>query len=313
MASCACYCRQNHNWHRRRRAARLTARGYFEAINYSFVASPLLQRWSLDKDAVALANPLSADMAVMRTSLLPGLVAALQHNRRRQQERVRLFELGRVYHNGVVGSQESLRLAGVISGAALAENWASAQRAVDFYDLKADLESVLALSLPLDALDWQPAGVPYLHPGRAAAIRHGDQAIGVIGNLHPRLNKALDLDTEVYVFEIDFAAFAAGRLPLAQELPRYPSVRRDMAVIVANTVTYAEVRNCVQKALGSVLVHCFVFDQYSGTGVGEGMKSLGLGLILQDATRTLIDQDADQYVAQALSDLELKFNARLRS
>lgn len=291
---------------------RLTSHGYFEAINYSFVAAAWLERWGLDGGAVALANPLSVDLTVMRPSLLPGLVAALQHNRRRQQERVRLFELGRVYHDGAVGAQESLHLAAVACGSSTPESWAGAARAIDFHDLKADLQSVLALSLDEAAIEWRAVARPYLHPGRSAELWFGGKSIGLIGNLHPRLSKSLDLDTEVYVFEIDYALFAAGTLPLAQELPRYPSIRRDIAMIVPDDVTYAQVRDCVQKALGDVLKRCFLFDLYSGPNLGVGVKSLGLGLILQDATRTLVDQDADHCVAQAVRALQQHFSAKLR-
>lgn len=291
---------------------RLTSRGYFEALNYSFVASAWLERWGLSDGAVALANPLSIDLGVMRTSLLPGLVASLQHNRRRQQERVRLFELGRVYHAGAVGSQESLRLAAVVCGGATAEGWADPSRRVDFHDLKADLQSVLELSLDAAALEWRAVNVPYLHPGRSAELLLAGKSIGVIGNLHPRLSKALDLDVEVYVFEMDYAQFASGRLPLAQELPRYPSLRRDIAMIVPEDIGYAQVHDCVKKALGNLLVRCFLFDLYSGSNLGAGVKSFGLGLILQDASRTLIDQDADHCVAHAVRALELQFSAKLR-
>jgi phenylalanyl-tRNA synthetase beta chain len=291
---------------------RLASLGYLEAINYSFVAAVWLERWALSAGAVVLANPLSVDLAVMRTSLLPGLVASLQHNRRRQQERVRLFELGRVYCVGEVGSQESLRLAAVACGSSIPESWAGTSRSIDFHDLKADLQSVLALSLDDTAIEWRAVNLPYLHPGRSAELWLGGKSIGVIGNLHPRLSKALDLDTEVYVFEIDYALFAEGILPLAQALPRYPSIRRDIAMIVPEDATYAQVQDCVQKALGDVLKRCFLFDLYSGPNIGVGVKSLGLGLILQDATRTLVDQDADHCVAQAVRALEQQFSAKLR-
>jgi phenylalanyl-tRNA synthetase beta chain len=292
----------------------LAARDYREAINYAFIDAGLLTQWSLDADAVALANPLSADLGVMRTALLPGLVQALRHNAARQQPRVRLFELGRVF-----GSQQGLapretpRIAAVCSGNASAEQWGETARLVDFHDIKADLESVYALcghnSIPLQ---YVPTTEPWLHPGRSAEVRRGDVRLGWIGHLHPRLLKALDLDTEVLAFELDLEPLAARAIPLAAALSRYPLVRRDLALVVPDAITWAQVEATLKSTLGALLREVRLFDVYRGTGLDPDARSLAMGLILQDVSRTLTDHDADRAVAAAVAALERDCGAVLR-
>ena len=291
--------------------AQLAASGFREAICYSFVARELLEHWSLAEGAVPLANPLSADLAVMRTSLLPGLVEALKRNRNRQQERVRLFETGLVFHAGAELAQVE-RLAGVACGRAVPEDWTGDKRPVDFYDLKADVESLLRLGGSGRAIEFRSADRAWLHPGRSAEILADGRSIGRVGGLHPRLAKALDLDEDVQVFELDLAAVVAGRVPRAEPLSRFPSVRRDIAVVVPVEVASAKVEQAVRASLGKVLAELRVFDQYLGPNLGSGAKSLAIGLILQDDSRTLTDQDADRCVTQAVTALERECHARLR-
>ncbi|UXI69520.1 phenylalanine--tRNA ligase subunit beta [Tahibacter amnicola] len=290
----------------------LVARGYHEAVCYSFVAREWLQRWSQDTGAVALANPLSAELAVMRTALLPGLVEALRHNLNRQQERVRLFESARVFHQGAEGPNETRRLAAVVCGRAQPESWTADKRAVDFFDIKADLESLLALSGKAGAVRFEPLDRPDFHPGRSAAVVVDGVSIGVVGALHPRLAKALDLDQDVYAFEVDFDALAAGRLPSAAELSKFPMVRRDIAVVLPDSTPWSTVQAVVRQAIGEALTGLVVFDQYVGAGLGSGTKSLAIGLILQDSYRTLTDQDADHFVNSAVAALERECGGRLR-
>ena len=292
--------------------AQLAARGYREAICYSFVAHELLQRWSLAAGAVALANPLSADLGAMRTSLLPGLVEALKRNLNRQQERVRLFESGLVFANTDGDLRQVPHLAAVACGRALAESWSGDKREVDFYDLKADLQSILALRGDRDNLEFGPLDRPWLHPGRSAEVRIGGVAAGIIGSLHPRLLKALDLDDDVLVFELDMASATAAKLPRAQEISRFPSVRRDVAVVVPEAVAYAQIESAVRAALKDSLSELLVFDQYCGKNLGSGVKSLAIGLILQDDSRTLTDEDADRCVAHAVAAMERECQAKLR-
>ncbi len=289
--------------------AQLVARDYVEAICYAFVAGETLAQWKLDAGAVALANPLSADLAVMRTSLLPGLVAALAANRRRQQERVRLFEVGSVFR---AGTDETLRIAGVACGSGFAEQWAETRRATDFFDVKGDVESLFALTNTPSEFGCIPSSVPWLHPGQSAQLLRGGRAVGYIGALHPDLLKALDVDDDVFVFELDIAPITARALPKAGPVSRFPSVRRDLSFELPDDVPYAQVEASIRDAIGGTLSEVVLFDRYAGANLGSGIKSLAIGLILQDRYRTLTDQDADRCMALAVAALESGCKAKLR-
>lgn len=292
----------------------LAARGFHEAINFAFVDAALLQRWGLEAGAVALLNPLASDLGTMRTGLLPGLIEAIRRNLARQQTRVRLFEIGRVFHAPATPGAapvETRRLAFAASGAAKPEQWSVAARPVDFYDLKGDLEAIAGPAA--GRLAFEPAaGVAWLHPGRSARVTLDGAALGVVGHLHPALAKALDLDGEVVVAELDLALLEARAVPKAGELSRFPSVRRDLAVLVAEDLPWAALETSLRAALGGLLREVKVFDRYAGKGLDAGVKSLAMGLILQDVSRTLTDSDVDQAVQAALAALERDCGARLR-
>ena len=289
----------------------MIARDYLEAINYAFVDAQTLATWQLDTGAVALANPLTSELGVMRTSLLPGLVDALRRNRARQQDRVRLFELGRVFH-AVPGDapRETQRIAAIARGRADAERWNGEARDVDFYDLKADVEGLLGLAA--QRAEFRSSDEAQGHPGRSATVWLHGRRIGWVGHLHPRLAKALDLDGEVVGFEVDLAPVVSRRLPQAQEISRYPSVRRDLALVVSEAVAWSSLEASLRAALGSLLREVVLFDQYRGPGLETGTKSLAMGLILQDVSRTLTDHDADQAVSEALKALATDCGARIR-
>ncbi|MGN6479693.1 phenylalanine--tRNA ligase subunit beta, partial [Luteibacter sp.] len=279
----------------------LAARGYFEAVTLSFVSADLLKTWQLDHAWVPLANPLSADLAVMRTSLLPGLVEALRHNRARQQDRVRLFEVARSFHATGGAPDEVGRVAVVASGAARAEQWGEASRPVDFYDLKGDLDALVAHTGEAQRWSVDSEGLPaWLHPGRGARVLRDGQPAGFLGALHPALAKALDLGPDVYVMELALEPVLTRRMPNATRVARFPAVRRDIAMDLPEDVAWASVEGAVRGALGELLKEVRLFDRYVGKGVEEGRKSLAMGLILQDASRTLTDDDADACVADAV-------------
>lgn len=304
----------------------LVSRDYLEAVCFAFVGEPLLQAWGCSADTVPLANPLSAELAVMRPSLLPGLVEALARNASRQAGRVRLFELGRVFASAdpdqrqpgdpvPPAPRETRRIAGVACGPASAEQWGQAARAVDFHDLKGDLESLAALSGA--RLAFRPSVAPFGHPGRSAEVHRvdlegGEVHLGWIGQLNPRLARALELDMDVYGFELDLAPLQQRPLPRAQPLSRYPAVRRDLAFVVAEQVAWADLADTARAAAGEVLRDLQLFDRYQGRGVEEGFKSLAMGLILQDNTRTLTDQDADAAVSRVVAALAGTHGARIR-
>ncbi|SDD94324.1 phenylalanine--tRNA ligase subunit beta [Aquimonas voraii] len=290
----------------------LAGRGYRETICFAFVEHVLLDRWGLAEGAITLANPLSAELAVMRTGLLPGLVQALAHNRDRQDARPRLFELGRVFHQGESGPIETLRFAAAACGRAEAEQWGLPARALDFHDVKADLESVLALSGEPARVEFRPTTAAFLHPGRGADVWFKGRSIGCIGHLHPALAKVLDLDEEVVVFEVELAPVLERALPRAQPISRFPSVRRDIAVLVAEQHPWLALEACLRSALEGRVQAIQLFDQYQGKGIEPGFRSLAIGLILQDVSRTLTDQDADQAIADAVAALSRTFGATLR-
>ncbi len=289
----------------------LAGRGYLEAINYAFVDATLLARWQADEALVPLANPLSAELGVMRPCLLPGLVDALARNAARQQGRVRLFELGKVFSaRAGEAPLETPRIAAVASGDALAEQWGVPARRVDFHDLKGDLEALAALSGA--RLEFRAAAPSWAHPGRAAEVLRDGSVVGAIAELHPRLQQALDLDHPVVAFELDLTAITARALPRAGTLSKFPSVRRDLAFIVADSVSWGELEATASAAAGPFLKALHLFDVYAGKGVETGFKSVAMGLILQDASRTLVDRDVDAVVASVTDAVAVAHGARIR-
>jgi phenylalanyl-tRNA synthetase beta chain len=290
----------------------LAARGYHEAVNLSFVAAELLTSWGFTEHLVPLANPLSADLAVMRPSLLPGLIEALRHNRARQQERVRLFEVARVFGAGDP-PLETPSLAIVACGNARAEQWGEPARTLDFHDLKGDLDALIAWGGEPQRWSVHADGLPgWLHPGRGARVVRDGATVGYLGALHPQLAKALDLGADVHVLELALEPLLARRLPQARAVPRFPAVRRDIAVDLPETVSWSQIEQTVRHTLGERLKELRLFDRYSGKGVEAGRKSLAMGLILQDASRTLTDDDADRCVREAIAALEQSCKAKLR-
>jgi phenylalanyl-tRNA synthetase beta chain len=293
----------------------LAARDYLEAINYAFVDAGLLATWQAQAGAVPLANPLSAELGVMRTQLLPGLVAALARNVARQQPRVRLFELGKVFRSAELGQSEqapmeTLRIAAVACGDASAEQWGVPARRVDFHDLKGDLDSLAALSGA--ELEYRAAQPAWAHPGRAAEVLREGAVLGAIGELHPRLQQAIGLDHPVVAFELDLDPLRQRAVPRARTLSRFPSVRRDLAFVVAQDVPWEAVAGTVRSAAGEALRDLQLFDRYVGKGVESGFKSLAMGLILQEDSRTLTDREVDAVVADVTAALESAHAARIR-
>ncbi len=289
----------------------LVARDYLEAINYAFVDADVLAKWQLAEGGVALANPLSAELGVMRTHLLPGLAAALARNAARQQPRVRLFEIGKAFAASNDAPIETRRIAAVACGDARSEQWGESARKVDFHDLKGDLDSLAALSGA--PLDYRPSTPAFAHPGRSADVWRDGVNIGWIGQLHPRLQQALGIDAEVYGFELALDALLARALPRAAALSKYPSVRRDLAFVVPESVSWDAMRATVERSAGQSLRELRLFDRYAGKGVETGFKSLAMGLILQDETRTLTDRDVEAVVALVVAALQDEHGADLRS
>ncbi|BAN49367.1 phenylalanine--tRNA ligase subunit beta [Metapseudomonas resinovorans] len=290
----------------------LVARGFHEAITYSFIDPKLFELFSPGVKPLMLANPISADMAAMRSSLWPGLVSALQHNLNRQQSRVRLFEGGLRFVGQLEGLKQEPMLAGVLCGSRLPEAWAHGRDAVDFYDAKADVEAVLGAAGDLAAFSFVPGEHPALHPGQTARIEREGRLVGFLGALHPELAKTLDLDQPVYMFELVLAEVMQGKLPTFSELSRFPEVRRDLAVLVDREVPAESVLATIREAAGESLTDLRLFDVYHGKGIDPLRKSLAVGLTWQHPSRTLTDDEVNNTMQNIVTSLEDRFNATLR-
>ena len=290
----------------------LVARGYQEAITYSFIDPKQFELFSPGVEPLLLANPISNDMAAMRATLWPGLVKALQHNLNRQQDRVRLFESGLRFVGQLEGLKQEPMLAGVVCGTRLPEGWAQGREVVDFFDVKADVESVLGFAGALDAFTFVPGNHPALHPGQTARIERDGREVGFVGAIHPELSKTLGLDRPVFVFELVLAEVALGKMPKFQELSRFPEVRRDLALLVDREVAASSVLDVIRENAGEWLTDLRLFDVYQGKGIDPLRKSLAVGLTWQHPSRTLNDDEVNTTTQNILTSLEKRLNATLR-
>jgi phenylalanyl-tRNA synthetase beta chain len=286
--------------------------GYREAITYTFV-DPAVQRALFpDTRALALSNAISSDLSEMRVSLWSSLIPACRENLRRQQSRVRLFEIGKKFEVSGDGLREIETIAGVACGARAPEQWGSAREAVDFYDVKDDVERLLALTADGRAVHFEPDSLACLRPGRSARIFRNTVPIGWLGELHPRLVKALSLSNTIFVFELEIEPAFIGKQLQFKKISRFPSVRRDLAIVVDESVPLAVLQENVTVSASGLLSELRVFDVYRGPGVDFGRKSIALGLILQDSSRTLTDVDADAVVASVVTRLRDVLTATIR-
>jgi phenylalanyl-tRNA synthetase beta chain len=286
----------------------LVQRDYQEAITYSFVDSKLQTQLNSELKSINLANPITSDMAAMRTSLWSSLLPAVQYNQKRQQSRVRLFETGRRFiQSQTEGLLQELMIAGVATGTRFAEQWGIEQQSVDFYDVKSDIEALLNVNDCFVA-DTHPA----LHPGKTAAIYRGNEYIGIIGAAHPSLIQQLDLIPPVFLFELRLTPLLTKKQHKFQELSKYPNIKRDIALIVPQDVTAAQLMDCIKEAAPEILIEWQLFDVYQGEKIESNKKSLAIGLIFQAFSRNLIDQEVETVVEQLLNTLENKLGAKLR-
>ncbi|QXO18921.1 phenylalanine--tRNA ligase subunit beta [Vibrio ostreae] len=293
----------------------LVDRGYHEAITYSFVEPEQQKLIVPDVEPLVLPNPISADMSAMRLSLLQGLLNTVVHNQKRQQPRVRLFEQGlrfipdRAAENGM--RQEPM-LAGVISGTRSEEHWNIDTATVDFFDLKGDVEAILELTANGKAYSFTAAKHPALHPGQSAAIVVDGKEVGILGTVHPELERKFGLNGRTIVFEIEWSAINSKVIPEAVALSKFPSNRRDIAVVVDENVASGEIVNACLAQGGEFLKDAKLFDVYVGKGVEEGKKSLAIALTLQSGERTLEDADIAGAVDSIVAHVSETFGAALR-
>ncbi|NVK57283.1 MAG: phenylalanine--tRNA ligase subunit beta [Alteromonadaceae bacterium] len=293
----------------------LLNRGYNEAITYSFVDPKVQNALFPDSNGLVLPHPISSDMSIMRVSLWPGLLQSTAYNQKRQQQRIRLFETGLRFvpdAEAPNGINQQPMLAGVLAGRRSEEHWDRNDSAVDFFDAKADVEALLALTGKEKAFIFKTATHSVLHPGMSAAIYLDEKCVGWLGAVHPQFSKQLGTNGRVFVFEIELSALTKRDLPQAQAISKYPANRRDIAIIVSEQVNVGDVINFIEKIGVNQLVGLNLFDVYTGQGIADGYKSLALSLILQDPGKTLEDAEIQSAVDSVIQGLESEFGAALR-
>jgi phenylalanyl-tRNA synthetase beta chain len=285
----------------------LVARDYQEIVSYAFVDEQTERELCGNDSAVALQNPIASNLAVMRSSLIGGLIGALRYNLNRKQARVRLFEVGACFARAQDGYVQSQRLSGLAYGAALPEQWGATAQPVDFYDVKADVEALFAPQ----TLRFVPATHPALHPGRSAQIYCGEQMAGWIGELHPRWQQQYDMAQAPIWFEVELDALTRAKVPHMSEIAKSLSVRRDLAVLVDEAVAVQTLLDAIQKAAVPYVQEIALFDVYCGKGVEQGKKSLAFRVLLQDTKKTLMDSEIETSIALLMNIMQQQ-GAQLR-
>ncbi|MVF12946.1 phenylalanine--tRNA ligase subunit beta [Ketobacter sp. MCCC 1A13808] len=290
----------------------LVDRGYQEVITYSFVDKKYIELLTPQQHSVALANPISADMSEMRTTLWAGLLKTASYNINRQQPRLKLFERGLNFLQEETGLQQKDYLAGLLYGGESDESWFGKARPVDFYDAKGDVEALLALTGGEHVYRFESGAHPALHPGQTAVIKRGDEVVGFLGALHPSVQKSLDLPQKAFLYELALDGIRCRSLPQFKELSKYPEVRRDFAVIVDEKISAQSILKNVREMAGDLLTGLVLFDVYQGDNLEAGKKSIAFGITLQDPNRTLQDEDINPLVERVVSRLKELFNVTLR-
>jgi phenylalanyl-tRNA synthetase beta chain len=288
----------------------LIARGYQEAITFSFIEPKLSALFDPKTEPVVLRNPISADLAAMRTSLLPGLVTVLCNNLNRQQDRLRLFETGLRFVPTSEGLNQESCLAGLVYGNRLPESWANINEEVDFYDLKGDLEALFGLT----GFDYrfESASHDALHPGQTAAVYCDGKLLGYAGALHPSLQQALDIPRKVYLFELRLDLLTKASVPSFSSLSKFPEVRRDLALLLDRQLPVEQLLESVKSKAGDCLTDLKVFDVYMGKGIDPQRKSIAIGLTFQHPSRTLTEDEINTSVDAVVQHLQEKYSASLR-
>lgn len=295
-----------------RARALLNSRDYQEVISYSFISPESADALDPGGERIELANPISSDMAVMRPTIWAGLLETAKHNLARQQSRLRLYETGLKFVSQDNEIIQKKCLSGLLCGDLVAEQWGERARPVDFFDLKGDIESLLALTGDASLFSFDAAENPVLHPGQSARIQRGDTHVGWIGLMHPALEKTLGFKGKAYLFEIELETLEEGRVPAFEPISKFPSIRRDLAIVVDSDIAFADVRQVIREASTEIVRDIRLFDLYEGENVESHRKSLALSLILQEKSRTLEDQEVQETSEAVLHALNKKLGATLR-
>ncbi len=293
----------------------LVQRGYHEIITYSFVEASKQKLLEPERPVVELKNPISDDMGVMRTSLFSGLLQSVAYNQNRQCSRVRLFESGLVFYKNDLESTGATQvpvLGGIIAGSASPSGWNVSEQSVDFFDLKGDLETLIAMSHQTQSIRFEACEHPALHPGQSAAIMKNGEEVGIIGQLHPSLVKPMGVSGKVYMFQIRQSALMTMTTPTVKEVSKFPEVQRDLAFVMDDIVPVQALMDAVMAVDSEILKSVELFDVYTGEGIKASQKSVALTLKIQHQKQTLQDSEVDALVSQVLETVKQSVNAELR-
>lgn len=292
----------------------LVSMGYQEVVTYSFIDPVLLAKMKgTSQEQITLQNPISADMSVMRPSLLPGLLGTLKYNQNRQQERMRLFESGLIFTREGGQIRQSARIGGLLYGRKHPNNWSNNRELFDYYDLKGDVEVLLDFGGKQSAYEFEATQHPILHPGQSAEVVFDGRAVGIVGALHPAIQRELDIDRAVFLFELTLDAVLSARLACAKELSKYPEVHRDLAIMVNEKIAADKIQTLIRQNAGNYLTDLRIFDVYQGDAVAKNKKSIALGLTWQHPSRTLSDDEINAIISSCVKALQEQFNADLRT
>lgn len=287
----------------------LNTLGYQEVINYSFVSEKQLAAYGKLGNSIALKNPLTEEFAIMRTTMLPGIMETVKYNLRRQNDSIKMFETGHVFHlrENIV---EEDKIIAVCTGERHLEHWGLAKDNVDFYDLKGDLESLLDNTK--SDYEFAKSKHEYLHPGRQADVVLDSDIIGWIGQVHPEICRRTGIKKDVYAFELTQKYIQKSQLPVFNDVSKFPSVRRDIAMVVDNSISYQQIMQIITKELGGYLVNILVFDEYQGNSIGTNERSLAVGLVLQQNNSTFEDKEVDKLMAKVLNSIQVNLGVEIR-
>ncbi|QBZ83685.1 Phenylalanine--tRNA ligase beta subunit [Hydrogenovibrio crunogenus] len=290
----------------------LVNRGFHEVVTYSFVEEKLQQNMMPDIPYLCLQNPISDDMKAMRTTLFPGLLQTISYNQKRQQNRIRIFESGLVFTRYHDKTQQTPVIGGAIVGDLNPANWSGENRPVDFYDLKGDVETLLAMSHVQDKVRFEPAEFAIFHPGQSAALILNGQTVGLMGQLHPGLVKSTGVSGKVFLFQMDLATIMETKVPAAKPISKFPEVQRDLAFVVDEALPVQKLLDAIESVQSDILKAVEIFDIYQGEGIEETQKSIALTLKIQHQDRTLQDEEVDQLIEQVIVKAKEQVKAELR-
>ena len=296
----------------RRLQTTMTDRNYQEVITYSFIDRAMHDLFSGDSRPVVLENPIASDMSVMRASLWPGLIKTMQYNFNRQIRDLKIFETGRTFVQKRKKLLQHRYISGLLTGNAENRSWANEQREVDFFDVKGDVEALISLTGRENAFSFTSFEHPVLHPGQSAIVKDNNEQIGLIGRLHPAIEASLSLEQAVYLFEIRIDNLMQSQIPAYSDFSRFPSVQRDIALVIAAKIPASDVIRSIKSHAGNLLVKLELFDQYQGKHIDFGKKSLAFTLTLQHSSRTLRDSETENLMKNVIRGVQVDLDAQLR-